>query len=175
MLQFTTVLKRFDAQQGEKTGWTFIEISAAQAQQLKPGNKKSFRVKGKLDKHAIKGVALMPMGGGSFIMAVNADMRKAIGKGKGAELLVQLQADDEVQQIAAELLECLADEPMAKARFDAMPKGHQRYYSRWIESAKTDHTRAKRIAYAVNTLAKGMDYGAMIRSMKADNDMLPGR
>ena len=32
---------------GEKTGWSYIEIPAAIAQQLKPNYKKSFRVKGK--------------------------------------------------------------------------------------------------------------------------------
>ena len=87
MLQFNTILKQFN-EQGEKTGWTYIEIPAKIAQQLKPGNKKSFRVKGRLDNYEIKGVALMPMGEGDFIMAVNATMRKGIGKRKGDKLKV---------------------------------------------------------------------------------------
>ncbi len=45
MLKFTTTIKKFD-KQGEKTGWTYIEIPAAIAQQLNPENRKSFRVKG---------------------------------------------------------------------------------------------------------------------------------
>ena len=92
MIQFTAIIKKFD-QQGEKTGWTYIEIPAALAQQLKPGNKKSFRVKGKLDSYSIEQVALVPMGGGDFIMALNTTMRKGIGKGKGATLQVQLEVD----------------------------------------------------------------------------------
>ncbi len=76
--------------QGEKTGWTYIEVPADIAQKLKPGNKKSFRVKGKLDNYKITGVSLLPMGGGSFIMALNAGMRKGIGKRHGAMLKVQL-------------------------------------------------------------------------------------
>jgi hypothetical protein len=47
MVQFTAIIKRF-GQQGEKTGWTYIEVPAAMAEQLVPGNRKSFRVKGKL-------------------------------------------------------------------------------------------------------------------------------
>ncbi len=92
MVTFTTTLLQF-AQQGEKTGWTYIEIPADIAQQIKPNNKKSFRVKGKLDSFSIKSVAVMPMGGGSFILAVNAEMRKGIGKRKGAMVKVQLQED----------------------------------------------------------------------------------
>ena len=70
MIQFTTTIHKFE-KQGEKTGWTYIEIPADIAQQIKPGNKKSFRVKGKLDNYKIAGVSLLPMGGGSFIMAIN--------------------------------------------------------------------------------------------------------
>ena len=65
MLQF--------AGQGEKTGWTYIEIPANIAQQLKPDTKTSFRVRGMLDSCAVSGMALMPMGGGNFIMALKAD------------------------------------------------------------------------------------------------------
>ena len=83
MIEFTATLKQF-SEQGEKTGWTYIEIPIDIAQQLKPGNKKSFRVRGKLDKYPIEHIALMPMGAGVFIMAVNADMRKGMGKKKGA-------------------------------------------------------------------------------------------
>ena len=67
MLKFNTTILRFD-KKGEKTGWSYIEISAKQANQLKPGSKVSFRVKGKLDSYAIEKVALLPMGEGSFIM-----------------------------------------------------------------------------------------------------------
>jgi hypothetical protein len=71
MISFTTTILKF-GQQGEKTGWTYILIPAELAGQLKPGHKKSFRVKGRLDQYPIKGVALLPMGEGDFIMALNA-------------------------------------------------------------------------------------------------------
>src|SRR4030095_6655344 len=89
MVQLATIMKRFDSQ-GEKTGWTYIEIPANLAQKLKPGNRKEFKVKGKIDKHAINRVSLLPMGGGAFIMPVNANMRKAIGKRHGAMVKVEL-------------------------------------------------------------------------------------
>jgi hypothetical protein len=173
MIQFTTVILKFD-NQGEKTGWTYIEIPADIAQRIKPGNKKSFRVKGKLDNHTIKATALIPMGGGNFIMALNANMRKAIGKRKGAMLKVQFQLDESPLQVNAELLECLEDEPKAKVFFLKLAPSHQKYYSNWIESAKTEPTRAKRIAQAINGFTKGVGYGELIRSLKEDKNKLAG-
>lgn len=171
MLRFTTTIEKFGAQ-GEKTGWTYIRVSAQQAQQLKPDNKKSFRVKGKLDAHAISGVALIPMGGGDFIMALNTSMRKAIGKKKGDKLTVQLAADEKLPVINKLLLSCLADEPDAEASFNKMPRSHQLYYSRWIESAKTEATQAKRIAMTVSALLKKMDFGEMLRTAKKEREVL---
>ncbi len=165
MVKFTALIKQF-ATQGEKTGWTYIDIPAEVALKLKPGNKKSFRVKGKLDDHVIRSVALMPMGGGDFIMALNAEMRKAIGKRKGATLKVVLEEDVELLQPSASLLECLSDEPEAKQFFESLSYGHKNYFSKWIESAKTEPTKTKRIAQAVDALSKQLDFGTMLRSLK---------
>lgn len=165
MVQFNSILKQFE-DQGEKTGWTYIDVPAAIAQQLKPGNKKSFRVKGKLDGYVIKSVALMPMGGGDFIMAVNATMRKGVGKRKGDKVKVQLEADDKLPPLSKDLLECLQDEPGANDYFNSLPYSHRLYFSRWIESAKTEPTKAKRIAKAVTALAKQNGFGEMIRNGK---------
>lgn len=169
MISFTTTILKF-GQHGEKTGWTYIVIPAELAEQLYPGNKKSFRVKGRLDKYAIKGTALLPMGEGDFIMALNAEMRKGIKKQQGAALHVQLQVDTEELKPSAALMECLGDEPEALAKFESLPKGHQNYFSKWIESAKTEHTKAKRIAYAIRFLSKGKNFGEMLREIKKEKE-----
>lgn len=173
MIQFTTTILQFAAQ-GEKTGWTYIKIPAAQAQRLKPGNKKSFRVKGKLDDHPIKKVALLPMGEGDFIMALNATMRKGIRKHKGANVKVQLEVDNARIEPPADLLDCLADEPEAIAYFRQLPKSHQNYFGNWVRSAKTDATRAKRIVRVVTAMVKKQNYGEMIRSGQQDKLDLMG-
>jgi hypothetical protein len=169
MIQFTATILQF-AEQGEKTGWHYIEIPADIAQKLKPGNKKSFRVKGKLDDFSFSGVALLPMGGGNFIMALNKDLRKGIHKRKGAMLKVQLQEDSKPYMICAELMECLNDEPAAMSFFKTLPRGHQNYFSKWIESAKTEPTKAKRIAQAVNALAKKYGFSQMVRALKKERE-----
>lgn len=166
---FTTTILQF-AQAAEKTGWTYVEIPADVAQQLKPDNRKAFRVKGKIDNFPIKTVAVMPMGGGSFILAVNAEMRKAIGKRKGAMVKVQLQEDKSTIPINAELLECLKDDPDAEAYFNTLTNSHKSYFSKWIDSAKTEPTKTKRITQTLLALGKGWDYGRMIREGKQNKE-----
>ncbi|HEX9512324.1 MAG TPA: YdeI/OmpD-associated family protein [Puia sp.] len=171
MQQFTTTILKFD-QQGEKTGWTYIRIPSAIAEKLNPGVKKSFRVKGKLDDHPIQKVALLPMGEGDFIMPLNAMMRKAIRKIKGDRLKVGLEVDKAVIKLPADLLECLADEPKALEFFKSLAKSHQHYFGKWVDSAKTDATRAGRIAQTVNAMAKARTFSEMIRSLKQDREDL---
>jgi len=169
MVQFAATILQF-SKQGEKTGWAYIKVPAAIALKLKPDNKKTFRVKGKLDDHEIKGVSLMPMGEGDFIMAVNAAMRKAIRKNKGAKLFVQIEIDNKKPQPPAELIACLKDEPEAFAFFKTLSSSHQNYFSNWIKAAKTESTKAKRIALCVTAMSKKFDFGQMLRSIKKDKD-----
>ncbi|MCW3128053.1 MAG: hypothetical protein JWO03_3711 [Bacteroidetes bacterium] len=171
MVKFTTTILRF-GEQGEKTGWTYIEVPADVAQKLKPGNKKSFRVKGKLDEFKIERVALMPMGDGGFILPLNAAMRKGTGKRKGAKLTLTIEVDDAPLVLNGEFMDCLTDEPKALAHFNTLAKSHQNYFSKWIDSAKTEETKANRIARALNALSKQMGYPEMLRSEKANKDRL---
>lgn len=170
MIQFTSTISKFD-DQGEKTGWRYIHLSSELAQQLMPGNKKAFRVKGYLDDHRFEKVSLIPMGGGNFIMAINATMRKAIHKKEGAMVYVKMEVDTTPIVPPVELLECLADEPQALAHFNQLPKSHQNYFTRWINEAKTEATKTKRIAQAVTALSQGMDFGETIRSIKAEKNV----
>jgi hypothetical protein len=166
MIGYHTIILQF-ADQGEKTGWTYIEIPADLAQQMKPGNKKSFRVRGTLDNFPINGVALMPMGEGIFIMAINANMRKGIRKHKGAMLKVILEEDTDYQVLMPhDLQECFDFEPEALSFFDTLAKSHRNYFIKWIDSAKTQPTRDTRIVATVNAMLQKWDYGTMIRAMR---------
>jgi hypothetical protein len=167
MIQFFTAIKQFD-KQGEKTGWTYIDIPSDIAQKLMPGNRKGFRVKGKLDNFPIKGIALLPMGDGNFILTLNADLRRGIRKKKGAMLNVKLQVDPDGYQLNSDFIACLKDEPAAKKFFDTLTGSHRNYFSKWIDSAKTEPTKIKRIAMAVNALSKKWGYPEMIRNNKKD-------
>lgn len=176
MPTFTTILQKF-GEKGDKTRWTYIEIPVAVSDKLKPGHKTSFRVKGTLDNYPIKLVALLPLGRavpritddheGGFMMPINAIMRRGIGKEEeGAPVCVELEADDSPIPLSADLLACLDDDPTAMAFFKTLPKGHQNYFSNWIEEAKTTETKTKRLTQTVVGLAMGLGFGEMIRYFK---------
>ena len=168
-MTFTTPILKFN-EQGEKTGWTYIEVPLEIAQQLKPNHKKSFRVKGFLDAFAFKQAALLPMGEGDFILPLNAEMRKGFGKRQGAHLKVHLFLDESKLLPSADLMACLENEPAALIFFKTLPPSHQNYFTKWIEAAKTELTKAKRIAQALNAFSKSQGYPEMIRALKAGRE-----
>lgn len=170
MPTFTTTISKFD-KQGEKTSWTYITIPQKIAQQIKPGTKKSFRVKGKLDNHPITQIALLPMGKGDFIMPLNAAMRKGIGKAKGAKVVVQIQQDKVAYKMNEAFIECLQDEPAAMIFFKTFPVSHQCYYSKWIDAAKTEYTSTKRIAQAVTALSRKMNFAEMLHHIRDEKNI----
>lgn len=163
---FTARIERF-TKKGEKTGWSYIEISERRAGQLNPGCKTSFRVSGLIDQYKIQKAALLPMGDGTFILPINATIRKGTGKKAGDTVKVQFELDEKPAPLSPDLISCLKDDPKAYAYFKTLPKGHQRYFSNWIESAKTTHTKTKRITMAVIALGSGQGFSEMIRANKS--------
>ena len=166
MIKFKTIITRFGAQ-GEKTGWTYIVIPADVAQKLCPGNRKGFRTKGKLDEYKFSGKSLIPLGKGEFIFTIDAKIRKAIGKRAGATVSVQIEFDKTEYRLNQEFMECLEQEPDALAFFKTLTGSHQRYFSKWIESAKTEDTKAKRIAQSINAFLRKQGFPEMLRWNKS--------
>lgn len=165
MVVFSTKVLKFK-DKGEKTGWSYVEISARHAENLNPGSRVSFRVKGKLDDHPIQKTALLPMGDGVFILPFNATIRNGTGKKAGDTVKVQLELDERPLTISGDFIKCLKDDARAYEYFRALPKSHQNYFSKWIESAKTIQTKTKRITMAVIALGSGQGFGEMMRANK---------
>ncbi|MFD1816246.1 Bacteriocin-protection, YdeI or OmpD-Associated [Pseudarcicella hirudinis] len=172
MTSFTTILLRF-GENGEKTGWTYIHIPVDIANEIKPDTRVSFRVKGTIDNFPIRQVALLPVGEGDFIIPMNANIRKGIGgKKAGASVKVSFELDESEFEFSEDFLSCLEDEPKALENFKKQPPSHQKYFSKWIEDAKTIETKTKRISQSVEGLLMGMNFGEMVRYFKARKDEL---
>ncbi|HEX5624765.1 MAG TPA: YdeI/OmpD-associated family protein [Saprospiraceae bacterium] len=167
MVSFTAEIHKF-AKQGEKTGWTYIAIPAETAERIYPGMKKSFRVKGMLDDYPVEGLSLIPMGGGDFILALNAGIRKKIRKKQGESLNLQFERDTRPYVLNQELMDCLNLDPKAIGFFKSLAVSHQNYFSKWIESAKTENTKQERIASTFNAMLRKQGYAEMLRARKKE-------
>ena len=172
MVAFTAPIQKFAAQ-GEKTGWTYITVPENIASALQPGSKKTFRVKGQLDHYPISRTALLPMGGGTFILALNAALRKGIQKRVGELVHLQLEVDERTRELPAGFMESLADEPAALQRYNSLSKSHKGYFTIWLTSVKGEAARTKSIVQAVTGLAAGQDFVQLMQALKAKrNDFL---
>jgi len=171
MIHIKAEIERFE-QMGEKTGWSYVFIPAAIANEIKPDCKVSFRVKGKLDDLGIAGIATVPMGEGDFIIAINATLRKKIKKEAGAKVELWLKEDRDFKiEMPADLEICLAEDEMLLTRFLQQPKSHQNYFIKWINDAKTEKTRTKRLVMTIDAMEKLQDYGTMIRESKRNLEL----
>jgi len=166
MPAFSAIIEKFD-KKGEKSGWTYITVDHEQILKINPGCKKTFRVKGTIDKINIKQQALLPMGNGEFILTLKAELRKKLGKKLGELVHLRLEKDEEEITLNKDFIDCLMDDKNALSFFKTLSPSHQRYFSNWIESAKTIETKAKRIAQAIEGLKQKLGYSEMIRHYKA--------
>jgi hypothetical protein len=165
MTHFRAEIKHFD-QKGEKSGWRYIEVTNSIIKTLLPNAKKIFQVKGKLDQYVFSGASLLPMGDGTFILPINATMRKAIRKTTGASIQVTLELDTTPYPMNEDLISLLEEEPIGNAYFKSLAPSHQRYFSKWVDAAKTLPTKATRLAACIHALNLHWDYGTMIRAQK---------
>ncbi len=97
-------------------------------------------------------------------MALNAEIRKKSKKRKGAMLLEKVEEDTEYEvYVQNELLEHFMDDPQAKDFFNSLAKSHRDYFIKWIEIAKTESAKIRRLLQTIEALSNRMGYGGMIR------------
>lgn len=158
-------LEKF-GQKGEKTGWTYIHITKEMAQVLFPDNKKAFRVKCTIDNQKDLEISTLPMGAGDFIIPVRKDLQKILGKSAGQEVSMVIELCKHDYVLNKDFVDYLQTDANAYTFFKKLTGSHQRYFSKWIDSAKTTQTRVERIARAVDALSRKQGYVEMIRSRK---------
>lgn len=167
MVELNAIIRKFK-EKGEKTGWTYLDVPQDLANELKPDCKVSFRVQGQIDGVSFGGIALAPMGEGDFILPLKKELQKKIGKKEGAMVSLKIAEDKDFKiEMPLDLETCLADVDCALTQFSALPKSHQNYYFNWINAAKTEPTRVKRITQIIEAMELKMNYGEMIRHNKS--------
>jgi hypothetical protein len=95
-------------------------------------------------------------GGPNHILIVLKGIREQIGKTFGDEIQVSVELDVEerVAVIPAELKREFKSDIEAKSAFEKLSYTHQKEYVTWIEAAKKDETRIRRISQTLEMLKK---------------------
>ena len=139
-----------------KGGWVYAIIP-----EILPDKESPFswvRVKGSIDGFEINKYHLMPtgkeQGKGQLFLAVKSDIRKKIKKQEGDYVHIILYLDNDPLEVPEELLLCLQDDVEALQFFNSLNEDEQYNYVKWIYSAKTDETKADRIAKTLVKLSK---------------------
>ncbi len=169
MVTFHAEILKSTQQGTAMLGWLYVEVPQAIAHQIKPNYKQVYRIRGEIDQQPFSGLAMMPKGDGDYILAINGKMRKVLKKGEGDVLLLCLEEDKDFKiEIPEDLEICLLDEEAdLMDRFMALARSHRNYFINYINEAKTEPTRTKRIAMTVEAMTLRMDFGAMIRLDKS--------
>jgi len=168
MVHFNAEIERFESN-GEKTGWSYVFVPEEIAQQIKPNDRRGMRVRGQIDNLQINGKSLIPMGGGDFILPLDGKIRKQLRKEAGNPVSLSLEHDVDFKIEMPEDLEvCLAQEDGLLEHFLSYTKAHQNYFINWLNTAKTEATRTKRLIMIVDAMAKKQDFGLMLRSNRRE-------
>ncbi len=139
---------------GPKGTWIAIVLPPKVHEHL-GGDRGRIPVVGTVDGHEIRTTA-SPMGVG-HLFPFNKKMQAATGLGVGDRARFVLARDDAPRTVSApaDLRDALDDHGTARSAFEALSYSHQREYVEWIDEAKRDETRARRIARAVAMIAEG--------------------
>jgi hypothetical protein len=101
--------------------------------------------------------SVFPMGGGNHYMAVNRATREGAGAKGGDSVSVVMEVDTEPRVVAvpADFKKALARNKEVKAAFDKLSYTHRKEFVQWVEGAKKEETRARRIEKALVMLVEG--------------------
>ena len=117
---------------------------------------KRVKVKATFDGVSYRG-SIVRMGGPDHILPVLKAIRKEIGKGPGDRVTVTVEADtdERVVEVPDDFRRALARNASANAFFRGLSYTHKREYVLWVNDAKREETRRRRIARALQMLEDG--------------------
>jgi hypothetical protein len=94
---------------------------------------------------------------GEFLLGLSREIRAQVGADAGEEVQVKLALDtvERTVEIPPALAVVLAGDPEAATAYDKLAYSHRKEFARWIEEAKRDETRDRRVAKALEMLRAG--------------------
>jgi hypothetical protein len=92
--------------------------------------------------------------GGEFMLGLNREVREGAKAEAGDEVDLELELDTKPREVEvpAALAAALAGDPEALTAFEKLSYTHRKEYARWVEEAKQDETRDRRVAKTLEQL-----------------------
>jgi hypothetical protein len=117
--------------------------------------KKRIKVRSWIDGEFYRG-SLVRMRGPQHILGIRKEIRLKIGKQIGDTVEIKFEEDTEprVVKLSADIEEIINRNPDIKNTFHSLSYTHQREYMEWIEDAKREETRKKRMNQMVDQLRR---------------------
>jgi hypothetical protein len=94
---------------------------------------------------------------GEFLLGLNRTVRKEADVEAGDTVDVKLELDTAPREVEVPeaLANALAEDSKARAAFDGLAYTHRKEYARWIDEAKREETRDRRVVQALEMLRQG--------------------
>ncbi len=111
------------------------------------GVKGQVKVKALIEEKVMYRGSLAKMGHHCHILGITQDVRKQIGKDFGDTISVRLEQDLEIREVPIpnDVQKIFDKNKKAATFFERLSFTNRKEYIRWIESAKKNETRAKRL------------------------------
>lgn len=118
--------------------------------------KKRVKIIAKIETETYRG-SLTRMGGPDHILIILKDIREKIGKTAGDIINIVVEEDTQprVVTIPQDLQKELDQNPKEKTFFQTLSYTYQKEYVNWIEGAKRETTRIRRINKTIESLKAG--------------------
>jgi uncharacterized protein YdeI (YjbR/CyaY-like superfamily) len=92
-----------------------------------------------------------------FMFGLSKEIRAQAGveAGDTVEVVLELDREERTVDVPAMLADGLAADAEAAAAFEKLAYTHRKEYARWIDEAKREETRARRVAQALEMIRSG--------------------
>jgi hypothetical protein len=118
------------------------------------GKKPRYHVAGTINNHPVRGcLGVLRQ---DYFLRLGAAWIRDSGIQPGQQVRVRLAPEGpQEDNLAADIVQALSKDKTVLAFFEGLPTFYRKNYIRWIESAKREETRAKRVTEMMGLLSEG--------------------
>jgi hypothetical protein len=135
--------------------WGYVEFPYDVQQEF--GTKGQVKVMATFDNYTYRG-SLVKMGRDCHFIGITKLIRATIGKNPGDRVHVIIRRDTEPRrvEVPADLSHLLQSHPEAEIMFNALSYSNRKAWVQWINSAKKEETRQRRLKETIEKLLQGI-------------------